>query len=127
MVMGRITEAAQRVRGFEKMPMTTQIGLVLNEIEEARRMRIPLAFICEEMNAAGSVVTLDYLRRALSVVRKRLLDQDTQPAATTPSQSTPKQSPASRSEPGPKAAREEKAAKYMGNDNPLLRSLNKQP
>lgn len=89
MVMGRITEAAQRVRGFEKMPMTTQIGLVLNEIEEARRMRIPLAFICEEMNAAGSAVTLDYLRRALSVVRKRLLDQDTQPAATTHAEAVP--------------------------------------
>jgi hypothetical protein len=117
-VIGRITEAAKRVGGFEKLPMTTQIGLLLTEIEEARRMRIPLAFICEEMNAAGSAVTVGYLRRALSVVRKRMDGQDAPPAAA-PSPQPPRANPTKRE------AREEKAGRYMGGDNPLLNSLNK--
>lgn len=127
-VIGRIADAAKRVRGFEKMPVTAQISLLLNEIEEARRMRIPLAFICEEMNAAGSLVTLGYLRRALSVVRKRMADLGMQPAAT-PSHGASKESSASSSEPGPgltkKEAREAKADQYMGGNNPLLRMIQK--
>lgn len=119
-VIGRITEAAKRVGGFEKLPMTTQIGLLLAEIEEARRMRIPLAIICEEMNAAGSAVTVGYLRRALSVVRKRMDGQETQPAAA-PSPTPPRAKPTKRE------ALEEKAGRYMGSDNPLLNSLNKRP
>ncbi|MEE4460537.1 hypothetical protein V2S84_00025 [Azotobacter chroococcum] len=128
MVIGRITEAAKRVRGFEKMPVTAQVALLLNEIEEARRMRIPLAFICEEMNAAGSLVTLGYLRRALSVVRKRMPGLGMQPAAT-PSQGASKAPSASSSEPGPgltkKEAREAKVDQYMGGNNPLLRMIQK--
>lgn len=120
MVMGQITEAAKRIGSFEKLPMTTQIGLVLTEIEEARRMRIPLAFICAEMNAAGSAVTVGYLRRALSVVRKRMDGQETQPAAT-PCPPPPRANQTKRE------AREEKARRYMEDDNPLFNSLKKRP
>lgn len=126
-----IIAAARRIKGFEKLPVTAQLSLLLAEIEAARKHRLPLQVICEALNEAGSKVTLRYLREALSVVRKRNQGMPAAPQAlpaagiVKTSQTTkPQQTPGAVELENltPKEAREQKAEAYVTgtSSNPLL-------
>lgn len=131
MVLDKITDEAKKVSSFEKLTITAQVSIVYVHIEAARKLSIPLSAICEALNAAGSKVTVRYLREALSVVRRRLkanggLAQD----VSAIEGKTPSVEPSVTAEPvrtdspasTPKAAREQKADSYMASSNPLLAS-----
>ena len=131
MVLEKITDEAKKVRGFEKLTITAQVSIVFAQIEAARRLSIPLASICEALNAAGSKVTVRYLREALSVVRKRLkanggIAQDVSPVEVESASVMPHVAaePVRTDLPAqtPKAARDKKADSYMASSNPLLAS-----
>lgn len=131
MVLDKITDEAKKVSSFEKLTITAQVSIVYVHIEAARKLSVPLSAICEALNAAGSKVTVRYLREALSVVRRRLkanggLAQDvsvieSKSSSVKPS-ATAEPVPTDSQAPTPKAAREQKADSYMASSNPLLAS-----
>ena len=57
-ILDQMIEKAKKMQGFSQLPVSTQIALLLPEIEEARRLRIPLKFIQSALAEAGSNVTL---------------------------------------------------------------------
>jgi len=133
LVLQRITEHAQRISGFEALPVTAQVSMLYDLIAEAQRHSIPLKMICEAMNDAGSTCGVRYLREALFTVRKRHKDQVGEPGpvqktaenkatAHTPSKPVKKDNERSLGL-TPKQQREAKARSYMVNDNPLLNQL----
>lgn len=142
-VLEKITEAGQKTKGFSELPITAQVSVLYLEIEDARKLSIPLSAICDAMNAAGSTVTLRYLREALSIVRRRMKAKGMQPGSGQIISSTPRE-PEQQIEPKtpkpapipvqstktqtPKEARDKKAEAYTNSasNNPLLRQLNKQ-
>lgn len=138
MVLDKITSDARHISGFAELPVTAQISLLYNEIEEARRLSIPLASICKALNDAGSKVELRYLREALSVVRRRLSKpgesnvakvttaRHTAAATVAPAKDKADKTPTEQNQ-TPREAREKHAESYMNpaNMNPLLRQLNK--
>lgn len=138
MVLDKITSDARLITGFADLPVTAQISLLYNEIEEARKLSIPLASICKALNDGGSKVELRYLREALSVVRRRLSKSgEPKPATSTAAGRTTAASAAPATNKAgkasieqnqtPREARERHAESYMNsaNTNPLLRQLNK--
>lgn len=134
LVLDKITESGKRIPGFANLPVTAQISMLYDEIEAARRLRIPLSAIQSALNQAGSTVTLRYLREALSVVRARMKknpdaaavdsSQKREPASKTPAKPVQPGAPETPST-TPKEAREQKAERYTGSasNNALLRQL----
>lgn len=135
--MQRITDEAQRISGFDALPVTAQVSLLYNLIAEAQEHRIPLRMICKAMNDAGSSVTERYLREAIFQIRKQRKARGQNTAADLPIQiekSASAQAPTKPVETGsegksghtPKQQRENKAQSYMENSNPLLKHLKKE-
>ncbi|WP_150573837.1 hypothetical protein [Pseudomonas fluorescens] len=142
MVLEKITQAAKREKGYEKLPGIAQVALVLSEIEEARALSIPLAAIQQAMEAAGSSVSLRYLRQALAVARARALKRQKHlniPTSTSALSASVEMPPALAEQPqrteadqpprSAKREREEKADRYVDspNNNAIFRRHAKKP
>ncbi|WP_420170744.1 hypothetical protein ACN99C_26680 (plasmid) [Pseudomonas alloputida] len=134
--MQRITDEANRISGFDALPVTAQVSLLYNLIAEAQSHGIPLRMICKAMNDGGSSVTERYLREALFQVRKKREARGESTDTTLPVQvekSASAQAPTKPVKTGsegssghtPKQQRETKAQSYMDNSNPLLKQLKK--
>lgn len=120
-ILDQMIEKAKKMQGFSQLPVSTQIALLLPEIEEARRLRIPLKFIQSALAEAGSNVTLRYFREALSIARSRT--RTIKPV--TLSLPTAHEEAPSHQELTPKQKRDAKAEMYVNNSNPLLSAFTK--
>lgn len=120
-ILDQMIEKSKKMQGFSQLPVSTQIALLLPEIEEARRLRIPLKFIQSALAEAGSKVTLRYFREALSIARSRTRTIKT----LKPSLPTTHEEALNHQELTPKQKRDAKAESYMNQSHPLLNAFTK--